>query len=261
MTKAKRYAGIYKMFLRKIHVEKALYPSAAIKYCKKEDTRVALGLHGEWGTPAKTKLFTGDILDSIKEGATIKQIMESYPKKYMRYGSNIEKMISRFTPRRTWQMKIEIFYGVTGCGKTFTAMELYPNAFWIKWPCGGRWWWDGYEGQEVVIFDEFRHQIKYQTMLRILDACPFKIETKGKIREFTSKKIVITTNLEPMNWYPNKSSEQIAPLLRRFKDYAKIFDFDDWEANEDGEKNPEDVNYLERATPIARDVFSVVEMN
>ncbi len=43
-------------------------------------------------------------------------------------------------------------YGPTGAGKTTEALKRYPNAF-RKPPTK---WWDGYEGQEVVLLDDLR---------------------------------------------------------------------------------------------------------
>ncbi len=254
LLKAKRINGITLMFGRSVHVSRVDHPAAAIKYCKKDDTKVLDGLNGEWGTPARSKVFSGSLLESIQEGATRKEIMENFPNKYMKSGNNIDKMINEFITRRDWEMEIEIYYGITGCGKSLTAHQKYPDAFWVKWPCGSRWWWDGYNGEKVVIFDEFRHQIKFDVMLHILDCYPYKIEYKGGMREFTSKKIVITTNIEPMNWYPKLTD--VSMLHRRFKDYTKIYDFDEWLERPNGEKVTRDIHYLERATPIARDVFS-----
>lgn len=55
-------------------------------------------------------------------------------------------------------------------------------------------------------------------MLRWLDRYPVTIETKGSGTVLKAKKIWITSNIDPTDWYRNKATEeQIAALMRRMK--------------------------------------------
>ncbi len=255
LLKPKKLGGIRTMFGRSVHVSHVNYPKKAIAYCKKKKTRVNDGFSAEYGTPAKSTKkmvdhggFNISISDAIARGATKAHIIEHYPTKYMQHATNIEKMIAHYMPKRDFKPEIEIYFGPTGSGKSYTAHKLYHDAFWIKWPDKSNWWWDGYEGQEVVVLDEFRHQIKLDVMLNLFDCYPFKVEPKYGMTEFRSKKIVVTTNIEPMNWYPKV--RDVSMLLRRFKDFAKIYVFDDL-----GDKDVEDISYTHRLVQPVRDHF------
>lgn len=73
-------------------------------------------------------------------------------------------------------------------------------------------------------------------MLRIMDRYAFKVQTKGSYYHFNSKKLVFTTNIDPLDWYPNVDDR--APFMRRLKDFAQIYDFDPMRRNRDGTPEP-----------------------
>ena len=122
---------------------------------------------------------------------------------------------------------------------------------------GGRWWWSKYEGEETVILDEFRHQIKYDAMLKIMDRYPMWTEYKGGTREFTSKKIVITTNIEPMDWYPGKDAEGFSMLRRRILEFAEIWEFR--RQDPDTELEWENIQKHKRTTEVPRSVGGLMD--
>lgn len=64
-------------------------------------------------------------------------------------------------------------------------------------------WWDGYNGQAVVIIDDFRYAsvadhggLSY--LLRILDRYDTKIEIKGGVRTFLAEYVIITCPFSPI---------------------------------------------------------------
>lgn len=55
-------------------------------------------------------------------------------------------------------------------------------------------------------------------MLRWLDRYPVTIETKGSGTVLKAKKIWITSNIDPIEWYRHKATEdQVSALMRRMK--------------------------------------------
>ena len=105
------------------------------------------------------------------------------------------------------------FYGPTGSGKSRCAEEMFPNAYWAM--STGKWW-EGYDGQEVVIINDYRKDFcKFHELLNLLDRYPYRVECKGGSRQFTSKTIVITTPLSPEETWENRTSEDLGQLLRR----------------------------------------------
>lgn len=63
-------------------------------------------------------------------------------------------------------------------------------------------WFDGYEGQDVVIFDDYRPQvIPFHLMLRVLDTWALDVPCKGGMVNFIPKLIVITTPDDPIKTF------------------------------------------------------------
>ena len=54
--------------------------------------------------------------------------------------------------------------GGTGIGKSHIVHELYPDVYIVNMGNSGLWW-DGYVGQEAVMFEEFKGQVQLQKML------------------------------------------------------------------------------------------------
>ena len=78
-------------------------------------------------------------------------------------------------------------------------------------------WWDGYEGQDVVVIDEFYGWFEWDYLLRLTDRYPLILEGKAISGgfQFTSKIIIFTSNKHWNNWYPNIQDR--SPLERRFE--------------------------------------------
>lgn len=111
--------------------------------------------------------------------------------------------------------EVYVFWGPTGTGKSKKAWEeagldAYPKSPTTKF-------WDGYQGQENVVIDEFFGQIEISHMLRWLDRYPVCIETKGSGTVLKARRIWITSNIDPRQWYLNASAEQQAALKRRMQ--------------------------------------------
>lgn len=75
--------------------------------------------------------------------------------------------------------------------------------------------WDGYQGQDFVVIDEFRGSISISHLLRWLDRYPVIVEVKGSSVCFRASRVWITSNLDPKAWYPDADKETVDALMRR----------------------------------------------
>lgn len=122
---------------------------------------------------------------------------------------------------RQWKSHVRVYYGSTGTGKTRRAIEEDK----VEWTHGGDRWFDGYDQQERVLFDDFdgvKSGITYRKLLQLLDRYPLQVPIKGGFVEWCPRVIVITTNIPPDRWYPD---EDYSPLQRRIDDFIN-FDLD-----------------------------------
>jgi len=111
------------------------------------------------------------------------------------------------------EKEVTVYWGPTGVGKSHMAWEkagidAYPKDPRTKF-------WDGYQGQDAVVIDEFRGDIDISHMLRWLDKYPVIVEQKFGATSFKARKVYITSNLDPRNWYPGLDEGTRDALLRR----------------------------------------------
>lgn len=199
----------------------------AIKYCLKdffnEDDEPGLFLDG----PISSLVGFGFQTFGIDETLTLKEFLASLENKSISKLRQLKKLIDDgasdkdladydfdtwcrsyralnqyrlmcVTPRN-WEMEIVVIYGPTGTGKSRMCNELYPNPYWKQ---RGKWW-DNYAHQETVILDEFYGWLQWDVLLRLCDRYPLLVETKGGQIQFSTKRIVFTSNTKPDAWYKN----------------------------------------------------------
>jgi len=122
------------------------------------------------------------------------------------------------------QVKVVVKIGPTGCGKTRSAMSRWPACF-LQDCTIVPLWWDGYEGQKILILDEFSGQIPFHHLLRLLDGYPMRIPVKGAFTYGVWTEVIITSNHSVVSWYPKVPD--IAPLLRRITEVQRYVGVDD----------------------------------
>lgn len=187
--------------------------AAANAYCTKEETRVA-GTSFSYGRFPKPR---GEkrAWEEIRQAAKIGDFDSIDPDVYIRNYGNLKKIaVDNMKPEEI-EREVVVFWGKTGTGKSRRAWEeagldAYPKTPTTKY-------WDGYSGQERVVVDEFRGQVDISHVLRWFDRYPTIVEVKGSSVVFRARKIWITSNLDPREWYPNLDADTKAALMRRLK--------------------------------------------
>lgn len=171
------------------------------KYCSKENDYIE---GGELPTGQGARTDQRRVWDSIKEGEGLIDILEEHGDKALRMFNVVKSVKSMVTCKpRNWVMDVRIYWGESGAGKSravwdeFGVDNVYP-----KMP--GKWW-DHYEGQDVVLIDDFdpgdRFGMTFDFYLKLLDRYPMFVEFKGGSCHFCSKVIIITSNFDPETWW------------------------------------------------------------
>lgn len=186
----------------------------AIDYCSKVDTRISGPYSG--GQPSRGQGSRTDLQElktELDRGTSLREVSDMYFGNFLRYSRGIREYMLLHRSRRDWKTVVVLYYGPTNTGKSSTCRALYPDAYWK--PRGN--WWDGYDGHEVVIIDEYYGWLPFDTLLRLTDRYPMLVETKGGTVEFLARKIVITTNSRPDRWYQRGN---FAALARRIEKWC-----------------------------------------
>lgn len=197
-----RFNTVKSMISPRVHLERRRGTrDQAREYCMKEDTRIEGPFEfGEW-IPEITG-FRADlerIRTDVKRGHTITQLWEDYYPTMVRYHKAIERFKEVVAPERDSPPVVHVLYGPTGTGKSKWCKDNFPDAYWKSQDR----WWDHYESNHTVIFDEFYGWIRFSELLRICDRYPCLLERKGGFVKFNSHNLIFCSNTKPRDWYKN----------------------------------------------------------
>lgn len=154
---------------------------------------------------SKRESVSAQVLDMIAAGATNAEIVQEFPSMMNRL-QHIEatrQTLLEEQYRNEWRT-LEVFYiwGKTGVGKTRLVMDKhgYANVFHVTNYAHP---FDGYKGQPVILFDEFRSSLPAADMLKYLDGYPLMLPCRyaDKVACFTM--VYIISNISLDKQYPN----------------------------------------------------------
>nr|WAE42866.1 MAG: replication associated protein [Cressdnaviricota sp.] len=166
------------------------------------------------------------ITDKILNGEiTPNDVYKTDPMMYHQYGRTLEKglEIRNLMLIRTWLTTCDWLWGPTGVGKSHEAYQKLIDNFKITGIKNFYTWtddngfWNGYQGQEIVIINEFRGEIPFQQLLQLIDKWPIDVKVKCKSSvPFLAKHIIITSPLEPKDIYGGgDSKDNLNQLMER----------------------------------------------
>jgi hypothetical protein len=134
----------------------------------------------------------------ISDGADLLTILERYPDTIRQIGQ-LKQLIyehSHTAQMSEWRdLDVTYIYGDSGTGKTRYVMDTYgydkvyrvtdkKNPF------------DGYQGQEIIVFEEFRSSFMLDEMLNYLDGYPIQLPCRYANKYAGWVKVYIITNID-----------------------------------------------------------------
>jgi len=206
------------------HIESCKDLASSIQYCQKEDTRI----DGPWERGEKPKQGKRtDIINAVEclkenlgKRKPFKEVCDLYPEVVVKFHKGLQFVANQLVVPRDLPPEVHVYVGSTGTGKSYSARRWLPEA-WI-WNPAKNTWFDGYLGQHEAIFEEYRGQLPYASMLSVLDRYTHEHQVKGGMVDFVAKRIAITSPIHPLLWYPRQTekTDSIQQLLRRI---TKVF--------------------------------------
>lgn len=154
-----------------------------------------------------------EIRGLLDSGSSIKDIQRAHfgtwcrnYKSFQLYKDGIdEDAVPDFRP-----VDVQVFWGESGASKSRRAMEkaLQDHGSYYRPVINaqGQLWFNKYEGQKVLIIDDFYGAIKFSFMLRLLDGYKLEIERKGNTAWAQWDAIYLTSNTHPREWWSSYQS-------------------------------------------------------
>ncbi len=205
-----------------VHLERARGSSKQGRdYARKEDTRIA----GPWevGTFAGTTQGRRTDMESmrlrLRDGARRVEIADEFFSLWCRYPRSISEYSAMVQPPRTWETEVSILWGETGAGKTRSVYTEWGDTgiYDVPRPNSrtGATWFDGYDSEETVLFDDFYGWVQLTLLTRLLDRYACRAPTKGGFVNWVPRRVIFTSNNHPSTWY--RWDVLGKPLLRAFQ--------------------------------------------
>ncbi len=217
--KKKRLGGVKKLCRSKvIHLEPCRGTEEANeKYCKKDGKWKKLG---EFFTQGKRTDLDG-LKKILDEGGTLKDIADENFQSFIQYNRGFQeykKIVDKNRRKCFRTVKTIHIHGETGLGKTRKAMSYSDNTYKIQG--NALQWWDGYDGEETLVIDEYDSQVPLTELLGILDGYQLRLPIKGSFTYANWTKVIITSNYEELH-KKAKAMHQDA-LKRRITETIKM---------------------------------------
>lgn len=225
LKKRKRFSSLKRSFcqvdLAAIHLEmRRGTAQQAADYCQKD------GDFFEVGSLSRSQGSRSDLIqlrEDLLAQKSLQDIAQEHFGSFLRYQRGINAFRSIVAPQRMWPVQVHVWWGKTGTGKTRRVYETVGDGALYSHPGGP--WFDGYDSQPNVLFDEFSGSYFSLTyLLKLLDRYPMQVPIKGSFVSFVPKSIFITSNYPPEEWYPSAKEEHRAALMRRLTEIDEMFE-------------------------------------
>lgn len=156
-------------------------------------------------------------IDAINDGDKMSEIAKNNPEVFVRYYKGLQTYANITRPMSHIDheaFSVYYIWGPTGVGKTKYVYDTVAieNLYTTIGDCT---WWDGYDHQTVILFDEFVGQVPLHMMLKYLDRYLMMLPTKGSHVAKRWYRVYITSNVSPDEQYIVCHREQKAAFLRR----------------------------------------------
>jgi hypothetical protein len=227
-TCGKRFETI-KNYFPTAHIEAVKGTNVQARdYCSKTDTRIGETIEIGQFAEERARTDNAQYLEMIDNNASNTELKKHFPALFMRTYNNIDKMrqenLFAEHKRKFRNIETTYIYGGTGVGKTKYIYEnfgfdVYRVTNYAKNP------FDYYEGQDIIIFDEFDSSFKITEMLNYLDKYPLMLPCRFNDKVACYTKIFIISNKTLAEQYPNvqtEKMEQYKALLRRIHNVARM---------------------------------------
>ena len=159
------------------------------------------------------------ILELLKDGANNLEVIGEVPgaTKFIDKAERTRSTLRDAQFANSWRdLTVTYIFGKTGSGKTRSVMDRYGYANCCR-VADCRHPFDTYDGQDVLIFEEFRVGLKHGDMLNSLDGYPLLLPCRHFNRQASYAKVFIIIPAVPSH-PPGVRSQALEKLSPNFFD-------------------------------------------
>lgn len=182
--------------------------------------------------------------DMIKAGATMWEIVEDNPHRYMSNYRKIDQFLSHRDHLRNsgaWRgpPQVSVYVGPPGSDKSRSVRQICVEeslALYVVTKGTSSCWYNGLEASfaekrfEALLFEDFDGWEDYDNILRITDGYHMQVQTKGGMIQLPHlKRIFFTSNWGPADWWPRTYLKEfeakgtiLAAFARRITEFKKF---------------------------------------
>lgn len=189
----------------------------------------------EWGELPPERAETDSdhrwIIERMKAGMTVSEMIKASPKLVFRVRELEilrQTLLSEQYAEEHREIEVSYLYGVSGAGKTRSIFARHSGKDICRvtnYRKGKGVSFDGYQNQDVLVFEEFNSQIPIEEMLNYLDVYPLNLPARYSDRVACYTKVYLTSNRPIEEQYI--SAQQMAPetwraFLRRIHNIVEF---------------------------------------
>ena len=142
-----------------------------------------------------------ELIQNIRDGMTTAEIIEDNPKmafKIRDIDTIRQTLLAERYATENRDLEVEYIFGASGAGKTRYIFSRHnPRDIYrvTNYREGKGVTFDGYHGQDVLVFEEFHSQVPIEEMLNFLDIYPLFLPARYNDKVACFTKVYITSNL------------------------------------------------------------------
>lgn len=159
-----------------------------------------------------------DIYDMLKSGMSSMDILEQSPNLILQL-DKLEVARQSFLREKYKSVRRELdvtyIYGPSRSGKTRSVMDKYgyDKVYRVtdyKHP------FDNYNGQDIIIFEEFRSSLRLEEMLNYLDNYPVELRCRYANKQALYTTVFVISNIALTDQYPGSDNRDLDAFYHRF---------------------------------------------
>lgn len=203
LAKRERLAGVKRYLSPRAHCQVARgTPMENRTYCSKDGVYFEVGVLSTYQNGQGSRTDLVKLKEDIDSGKKMTEIADEHFSAWLRMEKGIRSYVGLKLPDRDWMTEMYIYWGDTGTGKTWKAHEENKETSLYVAFDNNMVWFDGYEGQEAVLFDDFDRLpdrgITY--ILRLIDRYSMRVPIKGGSVKWLPRRVYFTSNTSWEEW-------------------------------------------------------------